>query len=643
MQDCVNSNKIKENKYKILRMSLLLGSSVDREDTFNNFEDAAREIDAMNDEVYLKNIEDKFYDTLKLEDEEEKLTVLVDYIGGRVEQRISLLSDFANVTGYDLQDLSPIKYYDKLDDYKERLSYIREYLSNTEQIEKLNDEIEKDDNRLNEAYLNKAASEEHNQKIEDTLLDKFVALFKSLDFFKEINEDNLEEKINEVVYNVQESKKSLDIFTKSFNALSGSGISIEEEKEYFSYVENAKCAYYTYKEQEYILRLYKLLLFKYTDYGQILYKREEINDILYERLKLRKELSISGSDLFSNIYDLLERQYDDIKRQSVDIDNIEKLTVIINEKRDEVNRLEIENQKVEILSILREFGVIDTYNDIANSVDEVVGSDNSIDDINSIDITTSVDEVSDNSIDDDTIEDKELDSESYDELVEDSSEIIPEVEEDVVVDTEEVNLDDSKDIFDEEALDNEVILVEDAVGVDLELINSKASKVMKRVGEMLGIKVDDTKIVSVSNEEEKNIFMNEEVSENDNSNQVDIIKQNQGKEQEVLENPLFNSEVKEDNSINPLFSSEVSDMENTIENPLFSNDGALGNSTLDNFSLPNNVDGDFWFPSDTPDALNELPDLNVSNDDFFANNNVADLEFPDLDINFPDNDMEGKI
>ena len=155
MQDCVSSNKIKENKYKILRMSLLLGSGVDREDTFNNFEDSAREIDAMNDEVYLKNIEDKFYDTLKLEEEEKKLSVLVDYIGGRVEQRISLLSDFANVTGYDLQNLPPIKYYDKLDDYKERLGYIKEYLSNTEQIEVLKSEIERDDKKLNEAYLNR--------------------------------------------------------------------------------------------------------------------------------------------------------------------------------------------------------------------------------------------------------------------------------------------------------------------------------------------------------------------------------------------------------------------------------------------------------------------------------------------------------
>ena len=78
MQDTINSNKIKENKYKILRMSLLLGNNDDKEDTINNFEDASREIDAMNDEIYLKELDGKFYDTLTLEEEEKKLTVLVD-------------------------------------------------------------------------------------------------------------------------------------------------------------------------------------------------------------------------------------------------------------------------------------------------------------------------------------------------------------------------------------------------------------------------------------------------------------------------------------------------------------------------------------------------------------------------------------
>ena len=81
MQDCASSNKIKENKYKIIRMILLLGSDDDREETLNNFEVASKEIDAMNDEIYLKDLEDKFYDTLKLEEEEKKLAILFDYIG----------------------------------------------------------------------------------------------------------------------------------------------------------------------------------------------------------------------------------------------------------------------------------------------------------------------------------------------------------------------------------------------------------------------------------------------------------------------------------------------------------------------------------------------------------------------------------
>jgi len=615
MQDCVNSNKIKENKYKILRMSLLLGSGVDREDTYNNFEDAAREIDAMNDEVYLKNIEDKFYDTLKLEDEEKKLTVLVDYIGGRVEQRISLLSDFANVTGYDLQNLPPIKYYDKLDDYKERLGYIREYLENTEQINLLTEEIEKADKKLNEAYLNRASSEEYNKKIEDTLLDKFVSVFKTLDFFGEINELNIEEKLNSVMYSVEDSKKSLDIFTKSFTTLSGSGISVEEENEYLSYVENARCAYYTYKEEEYVIRIYKLLLSKYTDYGQILYKREEINDILYERLKLRKELKISNNDLFSSVYDLLERQYDDIKRQSADIENIEKLTSKINNKREELNRLEIENQKVEILSLLREFCIIDTYNDISTSVDIDDNEEN-------------VSEVQDNDVEEHQLEDVKVDAVNSD----DDEGVNSKIEE-ATIDVSDI-VDTS--MFDEEVLDNQVILVENVDGIDLDLIHSKANKVMKRVGEMLGIKVEETEIVSVSNEEqeEKNIFMDDSnVADKVMEDKIDVSIPNDDVTNEdvnVLENPLFSNDI------------EQKANDNTFDNPLFMGDNSIDSS---NFSLPNSdtESNDFWFSSDTPDALNELPDLNISNDDFFANNNVADLEFPDLNMNFPDDDMEEKI
>ena len=624
MQDYVSSNKIKENKYKILRMSLLLGTGVDREEMLNNFEDASREIDAMNDEVYLKNIEDKFYDTLNLEDEEKKLSVLVDYIGGRVEQRISLLTDFANVTGYDLQNLPPIKYYDKLDDYTERLGYIKEYLNNINEIAVLKTEIEKEDKKLNECYLNKSASEEYNLKIENTLYDKFYNIFKTLEFFEDTTEENIDDKLMSASKEVNDSKKSLDIFTKSFTTLSGAGISDAEEREYLSYVENAQLAYYNFKEQEYIFKLYKLILSKYSDYNQIKYKRDEINSILSERVALRTELNVLESDIFGSLYDLLERQYEDINRQSGDIDDIETLTKNINDKKDALNKLELDNQKVEILSLLREFCLLDTYDDISVEMSDVDEDISKNDDVKAeIDaIISGVD--TDNELD----KKDEFDSNDFNFEFDNVDSSLNEEE----IDVSDIGIDQEEVIDFDNALDNQVVKVEDAVMLDLELINSKACKVMKRVGEMLGIKTEEVKVVSVTNEEDKvdeNPLFSGEVKAEEKTEEV------------ILDNPFLNDNLEVDN---------VSKDDN-VENPLFSGEVKEENSSNnDMFSFPDvgedNTNNDFWFPSDMPDALNELPDLDVptnSNDsnNFFASNDINGFDFPDLNLEFDNNDMEG--
>ena len=581
----INNNKIKENKYKILRMSLILGSDDNREETLTNFEESAREIDAMNDETYLKDLEDKFYDTLKLEEEEKKLAVLVDYIGGRVEQRISLLSDFANITGYDLSNLPPIKYYDKLDDYKERLKYIREYLSNTEQITKLTKEIEDAENKLKEAYVNKATSEECNTRNEEILLSKFTNLIKTQDQFKEITQDNIDEKLNEIINGVTDSKKSLDIFVKSYTTLKGSGIPLEEEMEYKSYVDNAKEAYYTNKEQEYLLRIYKLLLQKESEYKHIITKREEINNILYERLALRKELQIEENDILSSLYDLLERQYDDIERQKINIESIEYLNELIQNKKDEKNELDQDNQKVEILSLLREFCIIDTYSDIEES-----------------NIIEPIEEKEEN---------KELETKQSEESVIEENESTKE-EEIIPISNPFISsiptIDDSKETKIEEPVkDNQVIAVEPATNIDLELIQSKAGKVMKRVGEMLGIKTEETKIVSVENKDpiEEPTIPTTEIPTPSTKQPEEQLQENQLSE----ENPLFNNNIKE----------------------------------IENYPADPEDDNNFWFSSDMPDALNELPDLEISNDNFFGNNNsMPDLNFPDLKLDFEQSNTEEK-
>ena len=610
MHDCVSSNKIKENKYKILRMSLLLGRGEDPEETLTNFEEAARDIDAMNDETYLKDLEGKFYDTLTLEEEEKKLAVLVDYIGGRVEQRISLLNDFSNVTGYDLTNLPMIKYYDKLDDYKERLKYIREYLSNTEEIGKLNQKIEEAEAKLKEAYLSKATGEDYNARNEEILLNKFENILKTTDL-KEINKDNIEEKLKETMLAVEDSKKSLDIFNKSFATLSGSGISYEEEQEYKSYVDNAKELYYTNKEHEYLLRIYQYLLKIETEYNVILEKRENINTLLQDRLSQRKELGIQENDILSNLYDLIERQFDDIKHQEDNISLIDRLNEDIEHYKSSLNDLELDNQKVEILALLREFCLIDTYSDTyhENGDSQIVGEKNTSEDLSLKDKEITLDKKVEEKITEESVPSLNQNVNAGDIFKQDVSS--PEVKvEEVVPDKVE---------------DNQVVAVENSTNIDLDYIHSKASKVMQRVGEMLGIKVKDTKVVSVSSD-------------------------NKVKEKDIFSSKEENKEgvVASENVVQPVL--EKKESTSSFENPLFSSNEDLKNDIFVNSSSkvdPEDNDSNFWFASDTPDALNELPDLDIpdkeDNNTFFGNNQMPNLNFPNLNLNFaPNGEEEGK-
>lgn len=605
MQDCASSNKIKENKYKILRMSLLLGRGENQEETLTNFEEAARDIDTMNDEIYLNDLEGKFYDTLTLEEEEKKLSVLVDYIGGRVEQRISLLSDFSNVTGYDLTNLPPIKYYDKLDGYKERLKYIREYLNNIEEIKELDKKITDAEKKLKEAYLNKATAEDYNSRNEEILLNKFENLFKST-ILTNINEENISEKVEEISLSAEESKKSLDIFTKSFATLTGSGISYEEEEEYKSYVENAREVYYMNKEQEYILKIYQYLLKSQIKYSTILEKREAINQLLYERMELRKELKIKDADPLNNLYDLLERQFEDIKHQKDNIELIDSLTEDINKYKEALNELEVDNQKVEILALLREFCLIDTYTEDTSSKEVQTQQTNLPKEQIDSSITNS------NPSKDSLEQKKETPKEEEKVSNNNTSDIFSTVKK---AETPKITISEPTKETVEKPLDNEVIKVEPAEHIDIEYIQSKASKVMQRVGEMLGIKTKETKIVSFEEKTPTPIQPKEEVKKEEKIEAPSLPK---------IENPLFSSNIST--------SSETPKVEEKKENE-------------DKFKFPENTNtnNDFWFSSDTPDALKELPDLDVSeNKSIFGNNFTPTLDFPDLNLNFGPNSKEGE-
>lgn len=614
LNDSASGNKIKENKYKILRMSLLLGNDDNREETINNFEDASRDIDAMNDEVYLKEIESKFYDTLTLEEEEKKLAVLVDYIGGRVDQRISLINDFANVTGFELVNLSPIKYEDKLDEFKDRLKYIREYLDNTKKIESLNNEINELENRLEKTYSNKEKAEERNKSDEKVLLDKFKNIIDKNAEFKDVDINNIDAILDEVASRASESKKSLDIFNRSFSTLTAAGISYEEEQEYLSYVNSARDNYYKNKEQEYLLNIYKLLVSNESEYNKLLYKRDTINSILYERINLRKELSIKEVDSLGEIYDLLDRQYKNIKSQKNDIDNIDVLSREINTKRDMVKELELDNQKVEILSLLKEFCIIDTYDEFENS--DILESGNANDEVsadNDISLSGSVSEMSNEFFDD--VSNKGLVKPLETDLV--NNEVISDNKIDFFEKKEEVK---------EEILENQVIDIIEAKNIDLGAVIVKANSVMKRVGKMLGVDIkEEERIVSVVSEPvlEGQGESFEPIEDISNNLEPEIVNNN---------NLFFDNNIENNTTIpNSNGSVDSSPFIDDKNNDVFLNAdvtaGELGKDTAD-VMMPGD---DFWTSTFDDGGLSSLPDLPVSEDNnsnnFFVNNNLPDLNF----------------
>ena len=276
---------------------------------------------------------------------------------------------------------------------------------------------------------------------------------------------------------------------------------------------------------------------------------------------------------------------------------IDNLTENINQYKESLNELEIDNQKVEILALLREFCLIDTYNDDISKKDIEENKNTLSEEIKPVTF--------DNNSNNDLSSDKELDIK---ESSNNNLDIFSNKKaEDTTKETNSITRESTK-----KYLDNEIVKVENAEHIDIEYIQSKASKVMQRVGEMLGIKPKESKVVSFEEKTTPSVPEKEE----------------RKSETKVMEQPLPKVE-------NPLFSNNVSNnLERSKEEK---------SSAEDKFKFPenNSTNNDFWFSSDTPDALKELPDLDVpANKDVFGNNFTPSLDFPDLNLNFGPNSKE---
>lgn len=625
-ESLTDKEKVKLDLYKILRMSVLLSQDEVDELTLSKFKDASINLDKMYTEDYEEKLESMFYSTSTLEEEVERLRKLVDFVKDRIEQRKSLQSDYKNVTGNELNDLEYIEKASELDLYEKRLNLIKSYLDNSKTIEVNKKELTYLESELANEFDRKKSNEEKNINLEDKLYTDYINILYEMDLQSLTKVEDIDEELNKIAKEINEAKDQKDTFVTAFDNLKASGISGDLELEYASYVENSKRNYYYVKEKEILLELYELIEKKEKEYSNLFTKRTNVKTLLKERLTLRKEMNIKEKDLLLPIYDLVEEQSHEIEEEKSNTDNINVLTERIKLKENRLEELNKEVKKPEVLSLLKEFHLIDTY----DHDDETLNKDYLFGD-----------------------EKEEQPEELKDLVKEDILETEPEAEE---------NTSDSlfKDLMDEvndkgeeveetepqeeTYLPNQIKSSEMIMSMNFGLSRLKSISVMKRVADMLGIDTRKKEPEPVVKEEPKQVETNDlfwtptEYAEMKSSTEEaqqevklplnDLFKDNISKEEVKQESSTNNvPEMKKEDNI-----FEKEQLSNVFEN---NNNIFENNTNNNNIFETNNGDGNIIFPEPVMPTIEEKK-LPVDNDsDKFKWPDNSNLEKFDLNGIFP--------
>ena len=348
---------ILEKKFKILRNSIMLGNLKNREETFRDYEDTAREIDKIKKNVYEELLASKMYTTVTLEDEESRLKDLIAFIKKRVDERNNFVDDYIKITSNFLDGLDKVSLEDELDNYKKRYNNILEYLNNCNEIKDLNLRLKELRDELEEKYENKANNELINSKLEEELIDEFNKFISRDNYYSGLNYTDIDLELAKLDESIIDKKSVLDTFMTSYQALINAGISGAEREEYSSYVQDARLSYYDDVEKKCILNIYKLVLDKQDDYDKLYDKRTSIDSILNERERFRSFLEINNRDELEYFVNLCKEQFSIIKSQRVNIENIDKLILEISDCENRLNDLEKANNRDEIVDLLSEYSV----------------------------------------------------------------------------------------------------------------------------------------------------------------------------------------------------------------------------------------------------------------------------------------------
>lgn len=468
----VDMRDILDKKYDILKASLSFPNPKDKEKLLDSYMEVARSVNDKRYTAYVEGLDDFYYKTYNLEDEKVRLNALIKYINGYRDAFSKFNNEYKEITGLDLEDKEQ---YNDLSIYENRLDNIKEYLSNCNRIKSLEEEVrnyERDLDRFTEEALN---NDRVNHELEEKLLEFFMSFIHNNSFCEALDYSDIGFELEKVRDEIGHKRDELDNFYMAYESLLNQNLPDSKINEYKSYVKEARMDYYTSREKEYVYELYELISSIETEYSDVVSKRERISRIFDDRLLLRGQLEIIDEDSFMDIEKFCNNQYSVIKAEKRVNDNISDAEKRIESAKEEIRGLRDKNETVDILSILNEFGIIDTYN-----------SDNGVNVRGSMDDNFDTDRMS--SSDNGDIDNGGMNDPEYSALLLEEDLLNDEVNENNPYGYSDFPLSDENEVYGEisnrgyDGLDDNVIVnVGDSGDIDLDSVRATANGVMKEV------------------------------------------------------------------------------------------------------------------------------------------------------------------
>ena len=336
-------------------------------DVIDNYEKYAKKIDSIYNKEFEKEIRNLISPEVTLEKEETRLKRLIKLLEERLDKRRELEEHFYNSTGKYIDGFQLVVSEDELEEKKTRLDTITKYLTTKSEIDELTTSISKLKNSLIELEKEKEEYTEKNKVMEDNIYSSLMTSIKNDEYFTKINEDNYNIELSSVEDKVRENEETLEVTLDSVKSLMNSGT----DDDYTSYIEDAEKNYYIWKNREIILRIYELVIAYEEDFDRIVAKRNKLEDLIEENNHLKNKLHAEDNNELLDFENLLLEQKDTLNSEKEVLENIVNYTSRIKFKEERLEELEEINNSYEILTILREYGIIDTYDTDEEEAEEI--------------------------------------------------------------------------------------------------------------------------------------------------------------------------------------------------------------------------------------------------------------------------------